>query len=281
MLVVSPGIATDGATSRIARAGPHSSDGPQHRDTLQSAAAPPRVEKRRLESGAFLVANRNLLDPNFGRAVVLITHYDDSGTAGLIVNRRLQLAATEVVPALGNLDMDAGDLYMGGPVALNSLQFLIRVEAGITDALPVFSNIYLLTSQEKLSDLLAGRILGTSLRLYAGYAGWAPGQLENELLRGDWYLLPAESGYVFSETPESVWPELIERVSARWARIALPGRFDGMSMETQYNGEKIVPVCVAATGQRGWGCLSPYCRLLREPVKNRLPSAASWCRFRT
>ena len=221
---------------------------------VPAAAAPPIAEKPRLGAGVFLVANRGLQDPNFFHTVILITHFDETGTAGLIVNRRLPLAAAEVLPALGKLDPDAGHLHLGGPVAINSLQFLVRVEAGIESAVKIFSDIYLIARRETLEDLLAGRITGTALRLFAGYAGWGPGQLETELLRGVWYLTEAEPDYVFSKSPESVWPELIDRVAARWAGAAVPGRSNGMRVETQYNAGQIVPTRapLPASGRPGW-----------------------------
>ena len=205
--------------------------------TEGSAGAP----HPRLERGVFVIAKAGLNDPNFNRSVILITQYDDAGTAGLIINRTLQMPADQMLPPIARLGLDAGELHVGGPVGMNSLQLLIRSTAVLDKSLHVFADVYLINESATLSDLLDGHIPGSAVRLYAGYTGWGPGQLENELLRGDWYLWSGESSEIFSERPEAVWPRLIQQAAAQWALRLAPAL-----TVAQAHGASIMSDCLQA-----------------------------------
>lgn len=205
---------------------------PQRAVTPTEGTALPRPQ---LDRGIFLIANKGLKDPNFNRSVILITQYDPTGTIGLVINRPLQMPASEVLPPLQNLGLDTGNLHVGGPVAVNSLQLLIRSPSNLDDSLKVFDDVYLINESAVLTQLLNGGIPSSALRLYAGYAGWAAGQLESELLRGDWYLWRADSGDIFITPPDTVWPKLIDLAAAQWVRLPYPA-----STLTQSTGGSIM-----------------------------------------
>ena len=190
---------------------------------LPTPQAPPGSGSEQLHPGVLLVAGRDLTDPNFSRSVVLVTHFDDSGTVGLILNRPLPMPATQALPPLAGLKPDAGGLFLGGPVAVATLQLLIRTDATLDSGSKLVGDVHLVEGAAVLQDLIDGRIQATALRLFAGYAGWAPGQLETELLRGDWFLFPADAETIFASAPERLWPELVDRASERWVRGPLPG----------------------------------------------------------
>jgi putative transcriptional regulator len=168
--------------------------------------------------GMFLIASPGMNDPNFSRTVVLLTRHDDTGTLGLIINRPLGVRAADALPPLEATGHDAGWLHLGGPVAVNSLKVLIRAPAETPAAERVFDDVHVLGDAGSVEDLLAGRLRVGELRLYAGHAGWAPGQLENELLRGDWLLWPADPETLFVRDPQTIWSRLVELASARWVR---------------------------------------------------------------
>jgi putative transcriptional regulator len=184
----------------------------------QEGPAPrPGADAPKLDRGVLLIAGRNVLDPNFARTVVLITRYDEQGTTGVIINRPLQLPAVDALPSLDGLTPDPGRLHMGGPVATGALQLLIETDSSLDEAVHVFGDVHLVQEASALERLRSGAVIAKRLRLYAGYAGWAPGQLESELLRGDWFLWPADSATVFTDRPETLWNELMARAAARWA----------------------------------------------------------------
>lgn len=169
-----------------------------------------------LDKGVLLIANHSLHDPNFRQTVILITEFSATGTIGLVINRPLQLPADKVFPHIGKITTASGNLHIGGPVGINKLQFLIRTETALDPKDEVFADVYLVNTLKAFASILDGAPEMTTVRLYAGYAGWAAGQLESELIRGDWYLWHADNQTVFSNSPDSVWPELIQKASAQW-----------------------------------------------------------------
>lgn len=172
-----------------------------------------------LARGKFLIAPRESQDPNFAGAVVLLIHYDEDGAVGLVINRPTKLRISQLfegVKAARNVNDVA---YFGGPVELRDVLALCRSgrqpEAGIL----IFSNVYLLTTKEGLEKALASRPTPKTLRVYVGYTGWAPGQLEHELDLGAWRVLPGEDESIFETDPAYVWPRLIDRTEVRVARL--------------------------------------------------------------
>src|SRR5918994_1289429 len=133
--------------------------------------------------GALLVAAPSLLDPNFQRTVVLVTEHTDEGAMGLVLNRPTETTVEEAAPELSPLTGPAERVHQGGPV-------------------------------QPGTETLRGRV-------YAGYAGWGPGQLESELEEEGWIVvehpLPDE---LFSPGPDALWHDVLERQGGHLALIA-------------------------------------------------------------
>ncbi len=179
----------------------------------------PRVGPR-LTKGMFLVASRGLVDPNFRRSVVLLVAHDQDGAMGVIVNRRTDLTLSTVLPDIEELADRPDQLFVGGPVASSQIILLLRAADPPRNSQHVFNDVYFSGSLTTLMDYLEDQALAGAMHAYAGYAGWAPGQLEGELERGDWNLVSADAETVFSESPEEMWPELIRQSSGLWVRGA-------------------------------------------------------------
>ena len=171
-----------------------------------------------LAKGVLLIAGKELRDPNFEKTVVLITEYDAKGTVGLVINRRTKIPVSEALPELQKILPIFDHLYIGGPVAMNSINLLIRSGVPLTDAIQVTDDIYLIDTLEQFNKLSPDEIEPDNLRLFSGFAGWAPGQLESELIRGDWHLWHSSTETVFDSVPENVWHDLIRLVSAKWVK---------------------------------------------------------------
>ncbi len=162
----------------------------------------------RPQAGIFLVATRGLRDPNFSQTVVFLIDYDSDGAFGLIIDRPTEHTMAELWPEIAGLE--AHFVYFGGPIFPYHLLFLIRSASAPEGTRWVFQGVYLGSD-----DLVLKRVLAEGedeFRVYAGHAGWAPGQLDNELARGDWYILPAERSFIFHQEPSQIWEELIQRV---------------------------------------------------------------------
>lgn len=177
----------------------------------------PGINKQvRLARGVLLIAQESMVDPNFSNTVLLITEYEETGTVGVVLNRPLENPAVEILPQLQELGLDSYNLYLGGPVRLNSLRLLVQTEAGLDDYYHVVGNIFQITDLRGVQGLLDREMGQFRVRLYAGYAGWYPGQLERELLRGGWHLYRSDSSLVFSDDPESLWERLIDQIDMQW-----------------------------------------------------------------
>jgi putative transcriptional regulator len=90
--------------------------------------------------------------------------------------------------------------------------------------MPVFGNVYISSSREELRRIIKKGDKDERFRIYAGYAGWAPKQLENECDRGDWHVLKADAETLFDKQSSEVWHELIQRLSKKWVRAKIPGQ---------------------------------------------------------
>ena len=175
---------------------------------LAELVAVPGVRAAALEAGMLLVARDEMPDVRFREAVVLIVQGGARGTAGLVLNRPSRLVLAEAVPALAELAGSDRVLSYGGPVAPQSLMALVKaVDAPPEPAQQVFARIYL-TGPESLAGWLSGREVPPDYRVFAGYAGWAPGQLDRELAQGDWLVLAADEDALFADDEAGLWPML-------------------------------------------------------------------------
>ncbi len=170
----------------------------------------------RLARGVLLVARKSMTDPNFSNTVLLITEYEETGTVGLVLNRPLDNPAAEILPQLKDLGLASYNLYLGGPVRLSSLRLLVQSDAGLDGHYHVVDNIFQISDLRGVRDLLEQETGQFRVRLYAGYAGWYPGQLEQELLREGWHLFSSDNSLVFTDDPASLWERLIDQIEMQW-----------------------------------------------------------------
>jgi putative transcriptional regulator len=174
---------------------------------------------KNLRPGALLVAERNLPDPNFTDSVVVLAQFDDKdGAMGLIVNQQTSVPLSRVIPDLKSR-ADA-TVFVGGPVSGDSVLVLARSTRPIDDSQHIVSDLYLVTSRQSLEAQLqsGGR---ERVRVYLGYCGWSPGQLEREIVAGGWYVLPPDSGIVFDPDPDSVWEREVKKSEGLMARLPI------------------------------------------------------------
>jgi putative transcriptional regulator len=172
-----------------------------------------------LAKGKFLVASRQLRDPNFSETVVLLIEYGSNGAMGLIINRPSELALSTVFPEMEGLQQQTDTLYIGGPVARSRMLLLIRSDNQPEESHRVVENIYISSSRTVLQQMFDDADRAERFRVYAGHAGWASGQLDREVSRGGWHVLQADTETVFDMAPSEIWPELIRRTAVLWARL--------------------------------------------------------------
>jgi putative transcriptional regulator len=166
-------------------------------------------------NAVFLVASPVLLDPNFRETVVLVTQPREGGPWGVIINRPLDYLLSDVFTDIETLRNRKDVLFFGGPVAQDGLVFLVRSQQPPPRAVPVLRDVYVISDLEYIEKLLRRPDPMRDLRVYSGYSGWAPGQLQQEILRGGWVLVPADADMVFEDDPARIWPELIKRATTK------------------------------------------------------------------
>jgi putative transcriptional regulator len=165
---------------------------------------------RQLGAGVFLVATHRILDPRFIKSVILLTRYGPRGAMGVIINRPTEHRLSELLPEIKALKGRIDRLFFGGPVAVHAIVVLLQsaeeVELEHTDR--VFGDVYFSRSPEAFAYVIGREREGEAVRGYAGYAGWARGQLEGEIARGDWSILDADAFTIFRKEPSTVWKDL-------------------------------------------------------------------------
>lgn len=185
---------------------------------------PPRERVRELAPGKFLIAARNLPDPNFGDSVVLLAQYGEEGAMGLIVNVRTEVPVSSVLGDVKGASGRSETVFFGGPVARNGVVALVRSGSGVTEGRRILDDVHLITTREPLEALLTSGAGGDELRVYVGYAGWGAGQLEDETLRGSWHVVSADADLVFDAEPASLWRRQINRTErSMMVRSGAPG----------------------------------------------------------
>jgi putative transcriptional regulator len=165
---------------------------------LFAAAASAQQAER--PNAVLLIAKPELDDPNFSRTVVLVTQAESGETVGVILNR----PSGRTHPRTGEA------LYSGGPVMREVLLAVFRsAEPPAAPAFHVLRGVYLSMHPANLDKLLSGE--ARNYRLYSGFSGWAPRQLESEMQRDGWYVLPASEALLFRADTAGMWEELVEK----------------------------------------------------------------------
>ncbi len=159
-----------------------------------------------------LVAKPTLLDPNFARTVVLVTQADDASTIGVILNRPLQEKLQTFLPQDLSGENYKDRVFQGGPVMRHVVISVFR--SGSTPqapAFPVLKGIFMTMHPTNIKALLADP--ASQYRIYAGFSGWKPNQLQSEFMRDGWYMLPADAETVFRKNTEGLWEEMIRKAT--------------------------------------------------------------------
>lgn len=177
--------------------------------------------------GRLLVATPLLDDPNFDRSVVYMVEHHDEGALGLVLNRPSGEELVDPLEGWVSAQSAPSRVFSGGPVEPDALIALARLEHRVTAGQADDDDTnYLapLTGDIASADLAAdpalviGRI--NALRVFRGYAGWEPGQLEAEIESGSWIVVDSESADVFTNDPEELWRSVLRRQPGRLGWLA-------------------------------------------------------------
>jgi len=165
------------------------------------------------QRGNLLIAGPSLFDPNIRRTVVMVGEHNDEGALGVVLNRPTPARVADAVPPLMPLVGDDELLFVGGPVQPQSPVILAEFEHPELADVLAFGSIGFLTGE--VTDGASERV--RRARVFAGYAGWGPGQLESELDAGGWIIEPAVVADVFPDDPDALWTSVLRRKGGEFA----------------------------------------------------------------
>jgi putative transcriptional regulator len=169
--------------------------------------------------GRLVVAAPTLRDPNFERTVVLVLEHGAQGALGVVLNRPSDTGLLSAIPRWDALATPPAVVFSGGPVAPSAAICLGRATgAGVTDGWrPLFHGLCTVDLDRDPTEL------GTppaDIRVFAGYAGWGPSQLEGEIEVGAWYVVDALPGDALSASPAGLWADVLRRQGGSLAVLA-------------------------------------------------------------
>jgi putative transcriptional regulator len=185
--------------------------------SLRAPAAPTPADDSgapQAEAGEFLIAAPEMGDPRFDHAVILLVQHDSGGAFGLIVNRPVdQEPLAQLLGELGQkTDGASGQIaiYAGGPVESDIGFVLHTAEYHQPETMSIDGKLAVTSSAAVLRDIATQH--GPQKYIFAfGYAGWGPGQLENELAHRVWFTAPGDAKLLFDDDPAKLWQDALDR----------------------------------------------------------------------
>lgn len=168
--------------------------------------------------GKLLLAGPALKDPNFDRTVVLITEHTHEGAMGLVLNRPADATVADAVPDLTWLAEGDDAIFIGGPVAPDGVIVLAEWDDPSHAVVLVEDDLGFVPGDTDDPDAVAAAV--RRARVYAGHAGWGPGQLEAELAEDAWIVESPAREELFSADPESLWAAVLRRMGRAFALLS-------------------------------------------------------------
>ncbi len=170
------------------------------------------------EKGKVLISEPFLNDPNFKRTIILLAEHSEEGSVGFVLNKPTEVLISQMIPEFPEFN---SRVYYGGPVQLNTLQFVYRGENIIEGSLEIMPGLYWGGSFEILKTLIeSGSADARDFRFFLGYSGWDEGQINDELELNSWIVAETKIDDIFSEEPDKLWREVLKKMGKKFAILA-------------------------------------------------------------
>lgn len=171
------------------------------------------------EKGKILISEPFMIDPSFKRTIVLLCEHDNSeGTLGFILNKPTDLTINQLVEDLPEFE---APVFYGGPVQLNTLQFVHRAGDIIEGSIKIKDGLYWGGSFEILKLLIeSGHVHPSDFRFFIGYSGWSASQLENEMKVKSWIVTSSKVEDIFSDEPDKLWRDTLKGMGKKFSILA-------------------------------------------------------------
>ncbi|MFT6204629.1 MAG: putative transcriptional regulator [Spirosomataceae bacterium] len=168
-------------------------------------------------AGKLLISEPFINDNNFDRTVILLCEHNENGSFGLVLNQEMPLKLSDIIES----NYSEQPIFTGGPVEQNTLHFLHRLGSEVAQTVEVTENVYWGGNFDYVKTMLNFQNQPHSdVRLFVGYSGWEPGQLQNEINRNSWYISNADAALVFDTPAKSVWRETLRRMGGNYRVIS-------------------------------------------------------------
>lgn len=178
----------------------------------------PKYNLFKPEKGKILLSEPFLSDNYFSRSVILLTEHNDEGTIGFILNKASDIKLNE---AVDNFPSFKADIFFGGPVNKHNLFFLHTIGSKVEGAVEVLPGLFWGGNFEQLKSLVSGKTVDPEqLRFFAGYAGWAPGQLDKELEENSWIVCETSLDLLWSNKNKNLWAKVLQTLGPEYAQLA-------------------------------------------------------------
>ena len=172
-------------------------------------------------AGRFLIASRDLRGPFFAETVILLLDYSAAGALGLVINRPTPTLLGELLPEVARLSQRRDRVHLGGPVDPRMMTFLIRSETRVPGSVTVAEDVYATSDPAALRAIIQSAAPASHFHAFVGYSGWGPGQLDNELERGDWHVGVSRAEWIFDDSPADLWQRIV--VEFEGIQVGRPG----------------------------------------------------------
>lgn len=168
---------------------------------------------------SLLISEPFMQDPNFKRAVVLLTEHNEDGTVGYVLNQKSNLFLKDIIPECPEADFP---IYIGGPVGNDTLHFIHRSYDRLNSGIDLGGGVYWGGNFEALKLLLNNEDIAPSeIRFFVGYSGWGEDQLEAEVHQNAWLITNSYNPeLLFLMDDETLWREVVIALGPKYAHIA-------------------------------------------------------------
>jgi len=166
------------------------------------------------QKGRILIAEPFLPGNYFNRSVILLVAFSDKGAVGFILNKKVELAIHDILPGFPEFN---ADVYLGGPVATDSIYFIHKLGKKLPGSIHVLGNLFWGGDFDILKQQISAGIIQTSdIRFYVGYSGWDSGQLEREIKEDSWLVTDVDEETVMRDLHQESWAEFVKKAGNRY-----------------------------------------------------------------
>ena len=171
------------------------------------------------QKGDLLISEPFLTDPNFSRTVVLLCEHNEEGSFGFVINKPAEVKLNELLEDAGTRN---DDIYVGGPVQQNTLQFIHKNDDLIEGGVEVLDGLYWGGNFEQMMAMMDSNVLSQDdIKFFVGYSGWGAGQLKGELEMNSWIISRnVDTEQIFNSDVESLWKEVLNMMGGKFKIVA-------------------------------------------------------------